>query len=91
MSNHWLPNGVNEVICSELSAGLSPSGNGKRTDLGPPALGAPRRYQVSPALHYPHSILRTPFAGSIADPARMTVLAARVKPTRPSTEFENLY
>ncbi|GBP52732.1 hypothetical protein EVAR_43933_1 [Eumeta japonica] len=45
-----------------------------RTDLGPPALeGAPRRYQVSPAYppSLPYSILRTPFARSIADLARI--------------------
>ncbi|GBP89176.1 hypothetical protein EVAR_90314_1 [Eumeta japonica] len=55
--NHWLPNGVNEVICSELWGWPFPFRERQtRTDLGPPALeGAPRRYQVSPA-HPPSSL-----------------------------------
>ncbi|GBP02284.1 hypothetical protein EVAR_85391_1 [Eumeta japonica] len=58
----WLPNGVNEAICSSPGAGLSPSRNGKpRTDLIPPAGGAPSRHQVSPAhptSYIPFSVLR---------------------------------
>ncbi|GBP98142.1 hypothetical protein EVAR_73011_1 [Eumeta japonica] len=73
-SNHWLPNGVNEVICSEPGAGLSLQGTANRTDLGPPALGCS---SPIPGVARPPSIIPSsvpPFAGSIADLARIRVL-----------------
>ncbi|GBP93551.1 hypothetical protein EVAR_90117_1 [Eumeta japonica] len=61
-SNRWLPNGVNEVICSEPGAGLSPSGNGKpgRTwDHRPWRCSSPIPGVARPPSIIPHSILRT--------------------------------
>ncbi|GBP62143.1 hypothetical protein EVAR_46112_1, partial [Eumeta japonica] len=71
-SNHWLPNGVNEVICSEPWRWPSPSGNGK-----PGRTWDHRPWRVLLAdtrCRPPTSIILThhppyPFARSIADPA----------------------
>ncbi|GBP30558.1 hypothetical protein EVAR_94738_1 [Eumeta japonica] len=61
-SNRWLPNGVNEAICSEPWRWPFPFRERQtRTDLGPPALRvllADTRCRP-PTLHNPHSILRT--------------------------------
>ncbi|GBP81500.1 hypothetical protein EVAR_64209_1 [Eumeta japonica] len=80
-SNRWLPNGVNEAICSEPGAGLSPSGNGKpgRTwDHRPWRCSSPIPGVARPPSIIPHSILRTPLAGSIADLARIRSRTASI-------------
>ncbi|GBP01484.1 hypothetical protein EVAR_22418_1 [Eumeta japonica] len=64
-SNRWLPNGVNEAICSEPQALAFPlRGTANRTDLGPPALEvllADTRCRPptlhNPSLHPPYPLL----------------------------------
>ncbi|GBP40535.1 hypothetical protein EVAR_7534_1 [Eumeta japonica] len=76
-SQIWLPNGVNEVICSEPRRWPFPFRERQtRTDLGPPALEvlSPIPGVARPPSIIPHSILRTPFARSIADLARIRLL-----------------